>query len=56
MRRLLRLLVFTTGLAPVAAGAAPSVAVMHAPVPVGYYVFQRVVRQDDGDGPDMASR
>ena len=40
-------------LAPAAAFAAPPDA-MHAPVPAGYYVFQKVVYQNDGGAPDAA--
>ena len=51
MRHLLPLLAFTAMLAPGAAGAAPADP-MHAPPPPGYYVFQKVVYQNDGGGPD----
>ncbi len=32
--------------------AGPASDVMNAPVPPGYYVFQKVVYQNDGGGPD----
>ncbi|MEG3146511.1 DsrE family protein [Sphingomonas sp. RT2P30] len=38
--------------ATASAVAAPASDVMNAPVPAGYYVFQKVVYQNDGGGPD----
>jgi hypothetical protein len=37
---------------PFGALAAPAVDPMTAPVPAGYYSFQKVVYQNDGGGPD----
>lgn len=51
MMRLLAL-VLAFALAPVLAFAAPAVDPMTAPVPPGYYAFQKVVYQNDGGGPD----
>ena len=45
-------LVLALCLAPALAFAAPGADPMTAPVPAGYYVFQKVVYQNDSGGPD----
>jgi intracellular sulfur oxidation DsrE/DsrF family protein len=51
---MIRTIVFALaiGLGPGLAIAAPAVDPMTAPPPAGYYVFQKVVYQNDGGGPD----
>ncbi|MBE7217207.1 MAG: DsrE family protein [Caulobacteraceae bacterium] len=49
------MLTATLALAPVVAFAGPPADVMQAPVPAGYYAFQKVVYQNDGGGPDAAA-
>ena len=46
------ILALAIGFGPGLAVAAPAVDPMTAPVPAGYYVFQKVVYQNDGGGPD----
>jgi intracellular sulfur oxidation DsrE/DsrF family protein len=45
-------LVLALGLAPQAPFVAPGADPMTAPVPPGYFAFQKVVYQNDGGGPD----
>jgi hypothetical protein len=45
-------LALAIGLGPGLAVAAPPADPMTAPPPTGYYVFQKVVYQNDGGGPD----